>query len=272
MKLKRKKSKASRDYALPTVFSEPSSNIWDYTFLIFGPPKIGKTSLFSTLKTAAYLMFEEGGKALSIRKKQVTSWEAVEGYLRSAQKADPKKFGPLILDTAEGLYGIAWDHFLAKLEIEHPSDLDYGKGWDAVGSPFRRVLKKYVSLRDIGTVLISHAKRGDRKLASGDVVEDIHPNLSGRPLEEVAGMVDVIGYYHFRRGSRVLQIRGDDEVMAGCRLEENFLYDDGSPIKYIPMGESKQEAYGNFLAAFNNELTKPVERKKKTKLKKSKVR
>jgi 3-phosphoglycerate kinase len=133
----------------------------------------------------------------------------------------------------------AGKYILKKLDIEHPSDLGYGKGWDAVKTPFIKALKRLLNLEDKGAVLVSHAVRGSRKTKDGDEIEDIHPNLSGKILEEVAGAVDVIGYYHIRKGGYVLQIRPTDDVMAGCRLEENFNFTDGSPIKYHSDGKFK---------------------------------
>jgi len=269
MKLKRKGKTVERtSYRLPTIESEPLERLEDFSFWIYGPPKIGKTTLTQQWRGVIHGMAEDGAKALRLFKFDITDWEAAVAFLRLVRKTT--KFDNVTLDTVEALYAHSWDYHLAKMGIEHPSDEGYGKGWDGVNKPFRQLLRGFLGLRDKGTVLVSHAVRGTRPLADGDEVEDVHPNLSGKTLELVAGMVDVIGYYHFRRGERVLQIRGDDEIMAGCRLEENFLYDDGTPVKYIPMGDGKTEAYANFLAAFNNQLAKPAERKPKAKIKKRK--
>jgi hypothetical protein len=72
-----------------------------------------------------------------------------------------------------------------------------------------------------------------------------------------------------------MQIVGDDHVAAGHRLEENFNYPDGTPIKYIPGGSSPQEAWDNLELAFANKLPKPDElplRKKKKVVKKKRSR
>lgn len=266
MKLKRKKDR--QDYRLPTVESEPLERLEDFSFWIYGPPKIGKTTLTQQFRGVIHGMAEDGAKALRLFKFDIDEWQAAVAFLKLVRKTT--KFGNVTIDTVEALYKYCWDYHLTKMELEHPSDGDYGKGWDGVNRPFRHLLRGFLGLRDKGAILVSHAVRGERKTADGDEIEDIHPNMSGKVLEEVAGMIDVIGYYHFRRGARVLQIRGTDEVMAGCRLEENFRYDDGTPVTYIPMGDGKAEAYENFLAAFNNELPKPAERKPKAKLKKKK--
>lgn len=260
------KNKNKAKFHLPTEFSEPCTELADYTFWIYGIPGAGKTTLSQMFDDPIHVMTEPGAKALRLKPVYPRRWEQVNPIIDAIEEST--EFKTATLDTVEAMYDLAWKWAQKKNGWEHPSDEGYGKGWASVSEPFLKALKRLMNLPDKGCVLISHAKNGTRKLSDGDEVEDVHPNLSGKMLEEVAGAVDVVGYYHTRRGQAVLQIRPTDEVMAKCRLEENFNYEDGGPIRYIPMGTSKQEAYANLLAAFNNELERPAERKvKKPKLK-----
>lgn len=266
LKLKNKKKEKRQRFNLPTEFTEPKPNIEDYILWFFGGPGIGKTSLSQQFEDPLHWMFEAGHKALRLKPIFPRRWSHVEGFADTAEADDDFKTN--VIDTVEAMYELAWAAAKKKMGWDHPSDEPYGKGWDSVKAPFIKALNRIMFMPHKGTVLISHAKSGERKTYDGDVFEDIHPNLSGAALEAVAGAVDVIGYYHIRKGQHVLQIRPSDDVMAKCRLEERFLYTDGSPIKFIPMGESKVEAYENFVAAFNNELDRPEERTvKKAKLK-----
>lgn len=265
VRIKNKKDK--QRFSLPTAFSEPMTDLSDFSLWVYGPPKHGKTTLTQMFEDLLHIMFEPGHKALRLRFIAPKKWDHVEPWIDSIEQDD--RYKNVSVDTVESMYALCWRAVLKKLGIDHPSDLEYGKGWDAVKSPFVKALKRLLNLESKGCCLISHAVRGTRKTKDGDEIEDIHPNLSGKILEEVAGAVDVIGYYHTRRDQRFLQIRPSDDVMAGCRLEENFRYTDGSPITFVPMGESKEEAFENLVAAFNNELKRPKERTgKKFKLKK----
>jgi hypothetical protein len=51
-------------------------------------------------------------------------------------------------------------------------------------------------------------------------------------------------------------LRGDQVVYAGCANEENFLTPDGESIWMIPLGNSAEEGYRNFMNAFNNKQIK----------------
>ena len=88
------------------------------------------------------------------------------------------------------------------------------------------------------------------KTSDGDSHHRMVPTLSGQAYEILAGMVDIMVYYKYElNGGRTLIVKGSDSIAAGTRTERNFL-----GITKIPGGRSPQEAYSNFVKAFNNNL------------------
>lgn len=271
--LKKKKGKGG-GLKLPTVDSEPLTNIFDYNLMIYGSPGVGKTTLALELRQSddrpnLLMLAEDGAKALRCRPVHLTTWAKVEGF--GDLLANSEDYGGGILDTAEALLDLAWRHFLKRMSIEHPSEADWGKGWDAVRRPPLQWLKRMLSLPDKAFFTISHSVIGTREGKDGDEFEDIHPNIPGKMLEEIVGMIDVLGYLYFHKGQNWLRIRQTDEIMAKCRLEENFVFTDGTPVDVIPMGTSKIESRDALIAAFNNELDPPppeIRKKRKLKIRK----
>lgn len=254
---KKKIGKEIVEVSLADVPSEPASNIGDYALWFYGSPKIGKTTLASMFDDAHFLMFEPGGKALRIHQKSVLRWAEFGAYIELLKKGN-HKFRTVVIDVVEKAHAMCFDYMCKKLVISHPADVqDFGKSWGAIMNEFLDKMGGVASIPGMGTIFISHAALTTRKTRTGEEVSDIHPALSGKPLEALEGAMDLIGYIHFRRGKRVMQIQGTDTIMAGCRLEENFRHTDGSQIQYIPLGNSKQEAFDNFMSAFNNELPPP---------------
>jgi hypothetical protein len=255
--LKKKVAAALPEVELAQELSVPDTNIRQYVLWFYGSPGIGKTSLASMFEDVHFLMFEPGGKALRIYQKPMLSWPEYRAYLKALGKGG-HRFKGTVTDVVEKAHAMCFSYMCKKLVISHPADVqDFGKSWGAIMNEFLEAMVEQASLPDMGTILISHAAMTKRKTRTGEEVEDIHPALSGKPLEALEGAVDLLGYMHIRRGHHVMQIRADDSIMAKCRFEENFRYTDGSPITYIPLGESKQEAYENFIAAYNNELSPP---------------
>lgn len=241
------KSKVS----LPKEVSAPLEHLGAYSILLYGEKKIGKTSLSSRFPKAFFLMFEPGAKALSVYQRAVNSWLEFKEYVKLLQ--DDKTFHTIVVDPVDLAYKACATYVCKKLVIDHPSDEDWGKGWEAIRHEFTTEFNRLLSL-DKGVILISHAAEKEIKTRTGDTYHKIMATMSGQAREVLEGVVDIWAYYAYDGKKRVLYVEGDDHIGAGHRLENHFRYVDGSAIKEIPMGGSPQEAYDNVVKAFNNKL------------------
>jgi len=247
---------SAEDVALPTERSAPSKDLQDYTWLIYGEKKIGKTSLVSHFPDVLFTMFEPGGKALKIfQTETLTDWGKFLAYVKKL-KNDKHNFKTLCIDPGNQAYDRCLDYIVKnKLGGMHPGKIkDYGASWKAVSSEFQRVHSDIAST-GMGFLVLAHAKTADVETRTGETFSKVMPVLSGSTEEFYAGIIDNIAYYHYVGKDRYLQIRGDDFIQAGTRCEENFLTIDGEPIVRIPMGGSSKEAFKNLTKAFANKQT-----------------
>lgn len=242
------------DLSLPTERTVPSNRLQDYSMLLFGRPKIGKTDLTSHFPDTFHLMTEPGGKALSLFQRPVTNWREFTGYVRLLEK--DKRFRTVAVDTVDMAYKFCFDHMTQKLGVDHPSEEAYGKGWAAIRDEFVRWMTRLMASGK-GVILVSHDVERKIKQRGGMEYDRIVPTLSGQGRDIVEPMVDLFFYYQYDGDDRVLTIVGDEHIAAGHRLGRNFRYPDGTPIKEIPMGRSAAEAHQNLVAAFQNKLPKP---------------
>ncbi len=257
-------------YTLPGEMTEPVSDLGDAVIMIFGVPKVGKTSLASQFGKTLVLATEVGYKGLRLFKEDVDSWNRAKLVLRALKK--DKSFKTACIDTIDRLYLLSERETCQQLGIEELADAEWGKGF----SSNRKRLSGY--LNDIaatgkGLILTSHAQEREVRSRTGGTFDRIVPTMPKQAREIVEAMVDIWGYYQHDGRRRVLQIIGDDQVAAGHRFEDRFRTPDGQRLKFIDMGRNAQEAYRNFVAAFNNryEPTKEddvIQVKKKLKLKK----
>lgn len=240
------------DFDLPTEASEPSTFIGDYTFLIYGSKKIGKTSLAAQFPGALGFEFEPGGKALSMYQLPCKSWAIFKQAIAKLYAA-PHKFKTFVIDTGAIAYERCMEYVCAKAEIAHPGDEGYGKGWKRVASELQAQMSAMFMHPGCGSLILCHDKVEEIETRTGKKYNKTIPDLSGQASSYFAGVIDVIGYYHIQDNKRWLQIREDDYAIAGCRPELNFLTPSGEQIFKIPMGNSAKEAYNNLVKAFNNE-------------------
>lgn len=246
------------DLELPQEKSEPSDALQDYSLLIYGRKKIGKTTLASQFDGALFLMCEPGGKALRIRQVPVRNWPEFRGYVELAIK--DKATRTVVIDTTDFAYEYCLDYVCEKMAIDHPSDEGYGKGWKAVRAEFTEVISNLLHSGK-GVIFISHSKDEEFKTRKSETYSKIVSSMPGQAKDVLEGLVDIWANYDYDGKRRILVIGGNDEVDAGHRIEGRFKYPSGEPIEIIPMGRSPKEGYRNFVDAFNNHM--PGERKDK---------
>lgn len=236
---------------LPMGKSEPSELLQDYSILIYGAKKIGKTSLCAQFEDTLGFMTEPGGRAQSMFQVSCKSWSELRGYTKLFIQDDRFKTG--VVDTADIAYEMCLSYVCKKMVIDHPSDEGYGKGWNAVRKEFSSWVMELLGSGK-GVIFLSHTKDSEFKTRKGDSFNKIGASMAGQAADVIQGLVDIWGNYSYDGKRRYLIIGGSEEVDAGSRVEGHFLDVEGHPLDRIPMGENAKEAYRNFMAAFNNEL------------------
>lgn len=240
------------DFTLPSEPSEPETDLGAYSILIYGEKKIGKTSLAAQFPDTIFLMTEPGGKALRIYQRHVTSWLMFQKFVELVCQSED--FKTVVVDTVDIAYDLCLRHVCARLGIDDPGGQDdYGASWRAVRSEFNYWITRLLSSGK-GVVMLSHTSHAEVTSRMGRKFTRIQSSMAKQPREVLDAVVDIWGYYHYGRDDeRWLQIEGDELVSAGRRNDDQFLTPSGERVRLIPMGGSKEEAYANFVRAWNNE-------------------
>lgn len=255
------KSEFSSDLTLPSEMSKPKVRMEDYSWLIYGEKKIGKTSMLAYAgedapgKKVFFMMCEPGGKALNIYQRPVRNWRDFMGYVSLIVKS--KEFGTVVIDTADFAYDMCLEYVCKEKGIEHPTDEGWGKGWKAVKQAFTREIKRLLDSGK-GVFFTSHSRDREVKSRLGDEYHKTEPSLSSQAKEVLEGIIDIWVYYTYEKGRRVMQIEGNDTVAAGHRLGEmgRFKYSNGEPIKQIVASSSAKETFEVLRKAFESKLEK----------------
>jgi hypothetical protein len=235
---------------LPTEMKLPVKSLGDLTICIHGEKKIGKSSLAKRFKNSFFFFFEPGGKGLTRNGELIEDWQQFKDFLvlldRNREYADT-----LIIDTIDIAYNMCFKHVCEQLKIEHPQDLGFGKGWSAIKDEFIGEMDKLMRLGR-GIIFLSHTDSKAFQRRGGGETHKLVSTMATAAREYITGVADMIAYYGYYGEERYLTIDGSDYVDAGQRLEENFITTTGERVHSIPMGNSADEAYENFVKAFNN--------------------
>jgi hypothetical protein len=200
---------------LPTKKSTKRTSINDQTILIYGSPKVGKSTFCSYFDNALFAAFESGHNFLEIYKTDIKSWQEFLKLcaLLIAHKHD---FKTLIIDTVDIAHKLLTEDICVKEGITDISELGFGKGYTKVRNEFSRVIRK-LTMYGIAVVFISHeitkeAEVGRRKIMLTDC------SLPGSFAKDLKAMCDQILYFYFNEGGeRKIRCIGTANVVAGDR-------------------------------------------------------
>ena len=177
--------------ALPSAKTTPTADLATKTTLIYGPPKIGKSTFAAQFPDALFFECEPGLGELSVYKVPTYNWpDLLEACKLVAAGGHP--FKTVVIDTVDNAFKYCSDHVNAKHSIEYEGDLPHGKGWAFVKNEWHRVLTRLASL-PVGLVLISHAADKRIETRTGEYTKT-QPSLPDRARQVVLGMVDMILY------------------------------------------------------------------------------
>lgn len=237
------------DSDLPTAKSVPSTDLSDYTILLYGQEKIGKTTFASQFPDAMFLFFEPGGKDLAVYKKEIESWAHFRLILQKLES--DKRYKNVVFDTADVAHAMCSAYACEKLGIDDPEEAEFGKGWRKIRSEFASCILRLTKTGK-GVIFLSHGTEKTVKIR-GEKIERTVPTMPKQAREILEALVDIWVYYRYTdaQGGREFVIRGNESISAGTRAKNHFI-----GIDRIPAGRSDKEAYDNFVAAFENRLGK----------------
>lgn len=245
--------------SLPTQLSVPPDSMLDYTWLVYGAKKIGKTSLVSHFEGALFLSTEPGTKGQRVFSIPCPTWQHFIQAVDLAVADTSGRYNTFVVDTVDNAYEHAWQYICKKKMISHPRDEnDFGATFKEIRVLFRDACLKLIQSGK-GVVFLSHDTEKEMENAEGETYNRVQPSMAKQALEEIEAVVDVIGHYHYRKDARYLSIQGREALVAGNRLEERFIRKGGKPrvaadrIREIPLGGSSAEAYANIEKAFMNQ-------------------
>jgi GTPase SAR1 family protein len=181
---------------LPKEPTKRKTKIEVFSILLYGAPKIGKTTLASKFPKPLFLATEPGLDALDTYQVNVQEWKQMLDTL-TALKREQHDFKTVVVDTLDNAYLLCSKAVCQAHGKEHESDFGHGKGWALVRNEFQNFLTRLVQL-PTGTILISHSQTKEIDTPAGKVVRTV-PALPGRTGEIITGFVAMILYIGLAR-------------------------------------------------------------------------
>lgn len=200
------------------------------TMIIYGQPKMGKTTLLSELDDALIVDLEKGSKYLDALKIEINSYEELIDMIASLERKkkelgkNPYKYG--VIDTVTKLESVVAP-LMVKLYKRTPMGKNFPDGGDVLALPngagykyLRDAMDKisniFQELFDV-VIFVAHLKdksinKEGREITSRDI------NLTGKMAQLLPANVDAVGFlFRDRKNNMFLSFKASDELIAGAR-------------------------------------------------------
>lgn len=209
---------------LPTEKQTKKQTITDQIVLLYGPNKIGKTEMCAEIPDSLILATEAGHNHVEAFVQPIKNWE--EFLAACAEIAKMKhSFKVVVIDTVANLFRFCTDHVLAAHNIQHESDLGYGKGYALVRNEFTRAINK-MSMLPVGLWMVAHSTEKEIETRTGTKRTRIVPNLPekiGQYLLDLADVVALCGIAKSeadaKQTERVIFTKPNLDYVAGDRTK-----------------------------------------------------
>lgn len=182
---------------LPTQKTKLRTDLRDQVILLYGPPKIGKTSFISQFPKGLILATEPGTKGQEVYEVSIDSWETFTQVLVELENSATQKklkYNMLSVDTVENLYLLCQAYVCKQLNIDYPGKAK-GAGWQAVFNELRRGLMRASSIPGMGLILTAHAKTARLTNRHGADFTMTVPSLPESVRTMLVGSSDVILFF-----------------------------------------------------------------------------
>lgn len=193
--------------------------------LIYGSPKIGKTSFAANIPNNLLLAFERGYQALpAIYVQDIVTWSDFKIVLRQLGKEEVKeKFKTITIDTADVAWKLCVNYICSQNGVKELGEIPWGRGWQLASNEFEESFRK-LSMMGYGIVFISHEDVRTESVGENKSVDIIKPKLDKRAYHIINAMVDLIGYITIEydeegKSERFIYARQTPNIVAGTRFQ-----------------------------------------------------
>lgn len=195
--------------------------------LLYGQPKVGKTSFAVQAPKAFVCAFERGTNALpGSFVQEIEKWTSFKKVIKMLR--DPRGhefYDTIVIDTASIAFDLCEKYILQREGVNSIRDIPWGQGWGMVKAEFQECLRE-ITMLNYGLILICHSKERQSQFTDeeGNALMSHEPDLSKNAYQVCNAICDIIGYISVEfdetgNSQRYLYTRQTPTVFAGSRYK-----------------------------------------------------
>jgi hypothetical protein len=167
--------------------------------VIYGGPKVGKSTFGASIPDAVFVQTEEGLDALDVHAFPLAgSLKEVMSALRALAK-DEHDYRAVVVDSLDWLEPLVWEHVASQHSVASIEEVGggYGKGYVEAVKTWRQILAAFDYLRDnrsMTVVLLAHDEIRKFEPVDSEAYDYAALKLHKRAAAVIEEWADIIGY------------------------------------------------------------------------------
>ena len=207
-----------------------SRDLSGYITFIYGPPKVGKTTLATQMPGALLLAFEKGYSALpGVIAQDITTWGEMKQVYRELKKPEVQEvYKTIVVDTVDIAADLCQKYICNQLGIDNMGDGGWGtNSWSKYKKEFEDVFRG-LTMMGYAVIFISHSKTGTDKDQNGREYGFTKPTTQSSALQIIENMADLYCY-----ARSYVDANGDEKRVLTLRSPAGSGISCGSRFRYI---------------------------------------
>ena len=178
---------------LPTEKTAPTLTFERANTFLYGPPGVGKTTFATRFSPDDSLLLatESGYGGMEAFVQPINTWDEFTAAVKDLH--GDHHFKLVAVDTVDVLAAFCQASVMRAQRVTHPSDLEWGKGWELVEKEFQLVVGPLMKNPAFGVVFIGHSDEREIKRSFGEAISAHAPAVGPKSIRKfLTGACDFV--------------------------------------------------------------------------------
>jgi len=184
--------------------------------LLYGAPKVGKTTMLSQLNDCLIVDTEKGSRMLEGYIAEVNTRDELIDTLIELKDSKDVKYKYVALDTIDKITEWAERRVCEEENVRAIGDLAFGKGYGMVREKVVQTIEAFRNVTE-HLIIIGHRKVAYAVTDGSTIVIPESLDLTGKLKNVIMSGADAIGYVYRNEDELMVSFKANDAIEAGSR-------------------------------------------------------
>lgn len=175
-----------------------STSLRSKSILIFGSPKIGKSTFAAGADKVLFFNFEDGTEFLPLDTEPIPiqKWTELKAYVKQLRDPDVQQmYHTIVIDTVTIAAQLCEQYVCLQNGVTHIRDIPWGQGFSMPATEFFNVFHE-ISMLGYGIIFLAHTKTQNSEYVDekGEYIQQVTADVDKRIFSVLNGMCDIIAY------------------------------------------------------------------------------